>query len=199
MQLFNRSPGREGSHFDPKSPLFTDNEGPMIETSNKFQCAWLGFLAGCTVALGPMAMLNLYVLPCEARPRNPQRSHRARARWCSATLLASWRRAAVWRRAAAAHGSAPIPLARARACARPAAHPRRPGPPFPPKHRLGVCDVAGCGDLPAPSRPQRPRGGDALVGVVRRRARHRRAAHPPCCPPCRGWGRPHVSAHLAGP
>ncbi|KAL4458696.1 hypothetical protein ABPG75_013561 [Micractinium tetrahymenae] len=61
--LFNRSPGREGSHFDPKSPLFTDNEGPMIETSNKFQCAWLGFLAGCTVALGPLAMLNLYVLP----------------------------------------------------------------------------------------------------------------------------------------
>lgn len=37
----------------------------MIETSNKFQCAWLGFLAGCTVALGPLAMLNLYVLPCE--------------------------------------------------------------------------------------------------------------------------------------
>lgn len=42
-------------------------EGPMIETSNKFQCAWIGFLAGCTVALGPMAMLNLYVLPCECR------------------------------------------------------------------------------------------------------------------------------------
>lgn len=40
-------------------------EGPLIETSNKFQCAWIGFLAGCTVALGPMAMLNLYVLPCE--------------------------------------------------------------------------------------------------------------------------------------
>lgn len=41
----------------------------MIETSNKFQCAWIGFLAGCTVALGPMAMLNLYVLPCERAAR----------------------------------------------------------------------------------------------------------------------------------
>jgi omega-3 fatty acid desaturase (delta-15 desaturase) len=63
--LWNRSPGKNGSHFDPKSDLFTESEGPQVETSNKFQCAWLGFLAGCTVALGPLAMLNLYVLPCE--------------------------------------------------------------------------------------------------------------------------------------
>lgn len=63
--LLNRSPGKNGSHYDPKSDLFTASEGPLVETSNKFQCAWIGFLAGCTVALGPLAMLNLYVLPCE--------------------------------------------------------------------------------------------------------------------------------------
>ncbi|KAI3436018.1 hypothetical protein D9Q98_002075 [Chlorella vulgaris] len=61
--LLNRSPGKNGSHYDPKSDLFTASEGPLVETSNKFQCAWIGFLAGCTVALGPLAMLNLYVLP----------------------------------------------------------------------------------------------------------------------------------------
>jgi omega-3 fatty acid desaturase (delta-15 desaturase) len=65
LQLFNRSPGKQGSHFDPKSDLFTPNEGPLVETSNKFQWAFIGFLAGCTAALGPLTMINLYVLPCE--------------------------------------------------------------------------------------------------------------------------------------
>ena len=36
-----------------------------METSNKFQWAFIGFLAGCTAALGPLTMINLYVLPCE--------------------------------------------------------------------------------------------------------------------------------------
>ena len=63
LQLLNRSPGKTGSHIDPKSDLFTESEGPLIQTSNRFQAAWLALLAGCTVALGPLAMFNLYVVP----------------------------------------------------------------------------------------------------------------------------------------
>ena len=28
--LLNRSPGKEGSHYDPKTDLFSDIEGPMV-------------------------------------------------------------------------------------------------------------------------------------------------------------------------
>lgn len=28
--LFNRSPGKQGSHFDPKSDLFTESEGDLV-------------------------------------------------------------------------------------------------------------------------------------------------------------------------
>ncbi len=28
--LLNRSPGKQGSHYDPKTDLFSDIEGPMV-------------------------------------------------------------------------------------------------------------------------------------------------------------------------
>eukprot|EP00887_Chlorella_sp_A99_P006597 scaffold3.g6597.t1 len=61
--LFNRSPGKTGSHFDPDCNLFKKEEGPLIETSNTFQKVWLGVLAACTFYFGPLQMLNLYVMP----------------------------------------------------------------------------------------------------------------------------------------
>jgi len=30
--LLNRSPGKEGSHYDPKADLFKENEGGMVST-----------------------------------------------------------------------------------------------------------------------------------------------------------------------
>lgn len=61
--LFNRSPGKNGSHFDPKSDLFVESEGGLIKTSNAFQIGFIGILAACAVALGPLAVFNLYVVP----------------------------------------------------------------------------------------------------------------------------------------
>lgn len=111
--LMSRSPGKEGSHFDPKCNLFSPAEGKLvrlcclsevlaassgqhqghdhlhqrifrvpnaskrpgvvrltscsshvqIQTSNKFFAGMLAVLAACTVALGPLAMLKLYVVP----------------------------------------------------------------------------------------------------------------------------------------
>jgi hypothetical protein len=34
-----------------------------VLTSNTFMLAMLGVLAGCTYALGPLAMINLYLVP----------------------------------------------------------------------------------------------------------------------------------------
>ncbi len=61
--LLNRSPGKEGSHYDPKSDLFVAGEENMIKTSNAFQIGFVGILAACAFALGPMMVFNLYVLP----------------------------------------------------------------------------------------------------------------------------------------
>lgn len=61
--LWQRSPGKKGSHYDPKCDLFTEAEGPLIQTSNAFMIGMLGVLAASTIALGPLAMFNLYVVP----------------------------------------------------------------------------------------------------------------------------------------
>lgn len=61
--LWNRSPGKQGSHYDPKSSLFAPNEGHLIKTSNKFMLGMVAVLAAATVALGPVAMFNLYFVP----------------------------------------------------------------------------------------------------------------------------------------
>jgi len=61
--LWKRSPGKEGSHFDPACDLFTPGEKKMVETSNAFMLGMLGVLAVGTLALGPLAMFNLYFVP----------------------------------------------------------------------------------------------------------------------------------------
>jgi len=61
--LWNRSPGKEGSHYDPKCDMFVPNEERMILTSNAFMLGMLGVLAACTYALGIPAMINLYLIP----------------------------------------------------------------------------------------------------------------------------------------
>lgn len=61
--LFKRSPGKEGSHFDPKCDLFTEAEKPLVQTTNAFLLGMIGVLAACTFALGPVAMLKLYFVP----------------------------------------------------------------------------------------------------------------------------------------
>lgn len=61
--LFNRSPGKEGSHFDPKCDLFVPSEKNMVLTSDAFLVGMVGILAAATFKLGVGAMLNLYVLP----------------------------------------------------------------------------------------------------------------------------------------
>ena len=61
--LFNRSPGKTGSHFDPSCNLFVASERTMVQTSNFSLMAMMGVLAACTAALGPLMMLKLYVLP----------------------------------------------------------------------------------------------------------------------------------------
>lgn len=63
VYLFMGTPGREHSHFDPKSDLFTPNEASMVRTSNRFLYGMLAILAGCTFALGPLAMFKLYLVP----------------------------------------------------------------------------------------------------------------------------------------
>ncbi|KAJ9530495.1 hypothetical protein QJQ45_012477 [Haematococcus lacustris] len=61
--LWQRSPGKTGSHYDPNCDLFTPAEGQQIVTSNAFLIGMLGVLAAATYALGPLAMFNLYVIP----------------------------------------------------------------------------------------------------------------------------------------
>lgn len=63
MYLFFRSPGKEGSHFDPNCELFVPQEKTMVQTSNACLFAMIGVLAACTYALGPLAVFNLYVAP----------------------------------------------------------------------------------------------------------------------------------------
>lgn len=61
--LFMGVPGKEHSHFDPHSALFLPGEEKMVRTSNAFLVGMLGILAACTVALGPVAMFKLYLVP----------------------------------------------------------------------------------------------------------------------------------------
>ena len=61
--LWARSPGKTGSHYDPKCDLFTEAEGPLVLTSNAFMVGMLAVLVASTVALGPLNMFNLYVVP----------------------------------------------------------------------------------------------------------------------------------------
>jgi len=61
--LFNRSPGKVGSHFDPSCDLFVPSEKTMVLTSNACLVGMLGVLTAGAVALGPLAMAQLYLIP----------------------------------------------------------------------------------------------------------------------------------------
>jgi omega-3 fatty acid desaturase (delta-15 desaturase) len=60
---WTRSPGKTGTHFDPKSDLFMPNEGNDVRTSTACWTAMLATLVALTFAIGPMWMLKLYVVP----------------------------------------------------------------------------------------------------------------------------------------
>ncbi|MEW5299204.1 MAG: hypothetical protein WDW38_005091 [Sanguina aurantia] len=61
--LWSRSPGKVGSHFDPKSDLFTKAEEKQVLTTNAFLLGFVGVLAAMTVKIGVLPMLALYVVP----------------------------------------------------------------------------------------------------------------------------------------
>ncbi|EFJ45013.1 hypothetical protein VOLCADRAFT_76038 [Volvox carteri f. nagariensis] len=61
--LWKRSPGKEGSHYDPECDLFTESERNQVLTTNAYLLGMVAVLVACTVKLGPLAMLNLYFLP----------------------------------------------------------------------------------------------------------------------------------------
>lgn len=58
-----RSPGKDGSHYDPGCDLFQPSERKMVLTSDAFLIGMLGVLAACTAKLGVAAMFNLYFVP----------------------------------------------------------------------------------------------------------------------------------------
>jgi len=61
--LWKRSPGKQGSHYDPKCDLFKASEASQVNTSNAFMLGMLGVLGLATAALGPLAVFNLYFVP----------------------------------------------------------------------------------------------------------------------------------------
>ncbi|KAM3228984.1 hypothetical protein ACQJBY_060113 [Aegilops geniculata] len=63
LYLFARSPGKEGSHFNPNSNLFQPNEKKDVLTSTASWLAMIGVLAGLTFVMGPLKMLKLYAVP----------------------------------------------------------------------------------------------------------------------------------------
>jgi fatty acid desaturase len=60
---WSRSPGKSGSHYDPKSDLFVPNEAKLVTTSTTCWVAMLATLAALTFAVGPLWMFKLYVVP----------------------------------------------------------------------------------------------------------------------------------------
>ncbi|VAI06765.1 unnamed protein product [Triticum turgidum subsp. durum] len=63
LYLFARSPGKEGSHFNPNSDLFQPNEKKDVLTSTASWLAMIGVLAGLSFVMGPLKMLKLYAVP----------------------------------------------------------------------------------------------------------------------------------------
>jgi len=61
--LWKRSPGKEGSHYDPECDLFQPSEKRMVLTSNAFLLGMLGVLGAATAKLGLLSMFNLYFVP----------------------------------------------------------------------------------------------------------------------------------------
>lgn len=63
IYLFKRSPGKEGSHFNPSSPLFKPSEKWDIITSTTLWISFVGLLAILTYQWGWMWLLKYYAAP----------------------------------------------------------------------------------------------------------------------------------------
>ncbi|PRQ42918.1 putative acyl-lipid Delta(12)-acetylenase [Rosa chinensis] len=61
--LWNRSPGKTGSHFEPSSDLFVPNEKKDVITSTVCWIAMAALLVGLSFVIGPIQMLKLYGIP----------------------------------------------------------------------------------------------------------------------------------------
>ncbi|CAN6710051.1 unnamed protein product [Malus baccata var. baccata] len=61
--LWNRSPGKNGSHYNPNSELFLPNEGKDIITSTACWTAMAALLVGLSFTMGPVQVLKLYGVP----------------------------------------------------------------------------------------------------------------------------------------
>lgn len=63
IYLWSRSPGKEGSHFNPYSNLFTPNERKDVITSTLCWSLMAALLIYSSCAIGPIQMLKLYGVP----------------------------------------------------------------------------------------------------------------------------------------
>lgn len=63
IYLFRRTPGKDGSHFDPSCDLFKPSERNMILQSTAACLAMVAILAGVGMKFGFVFLLNTYLIP----------------------------------------------------------------------------------------------------------------------------------------
>lgn len=63
IYLFRRSPGKQGSHFDPNSPLFKPSERQDVITSTVWWIGMVALLVIASLTFGFMPVLKLYLVP----------------------------------------------------------------------------------------------------------------------------------------
>jgi omega-3 fatty acid desaturase (delta-15 desaturase) len=63
IYLFRRSPDRQGSHFNPNSPLFRPSEKWDVLTSSVLYFAMVGFLGYLAVQYGLLFLVKFYLMP----------------------------------------------------------------------------------------------------------------------------------------
>nr|AAA86690.1 delta-15 lineoyl desaturase [Limnanthes douglasii] len=61
--LWERSPGKTGSHYHPDSDLFVPSEKKDVITSTICWTTMVGLLIGLSFVMGPIQILKLYVVP----------------------------------------------------------------------------------------------------------------------------------------
>nr|WDA53421.1 omega-3 fatty acid desaturase [Erycina pusilla] len=63
LYLWSRSPGKDGSHFNPESDLFVQSERIDVITSTTCWLAMVALLTGLTFVMGPLQIFQLYAIP----------------------------------------------------------------------------------------------------------------------------------------
>jgi acyl-lipid omega-3 desaturase len=63
LYLFLRSPGRQGSHFLPSSPLFRPSERRGVMVSTLCCGAMVALLVGLAIQFGPLFVVKFYLMP----------------------------------------------------------------------------------------------------------------------------------------